>query len=399
MSNPRISFADALVCVHETVSEGPIDTVPTVSANGRILARPVVANRDCPPFDMSAMDGYAICQSVIATPGQRYLEIGSPQFAGDPVRPLAKNEARPIYTGAAVPSGTGAILVQERATVAGSKLLLSETLVSGANIRRCGEDALAAETVLAQPVKLNPALIGTLCAYAVPQVSVRTRPRVAMLVLGDELADTQDVTTEQIVDANGPMVASMLEDCGCVISRRLRVRDDEREISAALSTIMNGAERTADMILLTGGASVGVKDLVRPAIKALDATVHFHGVQMRPGKPFLFATASNGVPIFGLPGNPVAALVSARFFVMAAVRSWYGMPPEPATMLWPEKIETGPTRVLKTHSTQDKSALNVCVLPGQQSHMMRPLLEANTWLIQGAEQATRLYPLFDTLNV
>lgn len=393
----RIAFEDALQCIRANIGAGPCEVVPTTMANRRILAQPVLAQRDCPPFDMSAMDGYAIPEGMIAGPKERSLSIGKPQFAGEPTRPLAPNEARPIYTGAAVPSATGAILIQEYAAIAGPNLILSETLAPGSNIRRAGEDARAGETVLDATIKLNPATIGTLCAYGVAQVTVRARPRIVMLVLGDELADPQNVTADQIIDTNGPMVAAMLEDAGCTIIQRLRVNDDEQAIRTALDTVID--EGTADMILSTGGASAGAKDLLRPAIEAIGAAIHFHGVHMRPGKPVLFATAPGGIPIFGLPGNPVAALVGARFFVMAAIRAWYAMPPEPATTQWPDTVETGPTRVLKAHTRQGHSARDVCVLPGQQSHMMRPLLQANTWLITGAEQATRLFPLFDTLDL
>lgn len=390
----RIAFVDALATIRTAIAPGPCETVPTAIANGRVLAQTAVARRDCPPFAMAAMDGYAISEAMIAAPGERHLKIGHAQFAGEPMRPLSPGEARPIYTGAAVPSGTGAVLVQEHARVAGHDLILSETLASGANIRRAGEDARAEEPVLTAPARLNPAMIGALSAYGIAEATVRKRPSVAMLVIGDELADAGSAAPEQVIDANGPMVCALLAEAGCSIAPSIGVRDEEPAIRAAIAAVL---EAGADMIVSTGGASVGARDLLRPALEAAGAAIHFHGAHMRPGKPVLFATIGEGVPIFGLPGNPVAALVGARFFIMAALRAWYGLPPELATKVWPDRRNGGPTRVLKACARRDATHEEPYVLPGQQSHRLRPLLDADVWLIKGGDEPACVFPLFDSI--
>ncbi len=390
----RIAFVDALATIRAAIAPGPWETVPTAIANGRILAQTAVARRDSPPFAMAAMDGYAIAEAMIAAPGERRLAIGRAQFAGEPMRPLAPEEARPIYTGAAVPSGTGAVLIQEHARVAGHELLLSEPLVAGANIRRAGEDARAGEPVLTAPARLNPAVIGALSAYGIAEATVRKRPRVAMLVLGDELADSGSAAPDQVIDANGPMVCALLTDAGCRIFTPVRVQDQEPPIRAAIIAALDAG---ADMIVLTGGASMGARDLLRPALAGAGAAIHFHGAHMRPGKPVLFATIGKGIPVFGLPGNPVAALVGARFFMMAALRAWYGLPPEQANKIWLDRRQGGPTRVLKACARPDSPNAEPCVLPGQQSYRLRPLLDADAWLIEGGDEPARLFPLFDPI--
>ena len=394
MTRQRIAFVDALATIRRTIPLGPCERILTAMANGRVLAQAAVAQRDCPPFAMSAMDGYAIGETMISMPGERRLSIGRAQFAGEPMRPLALDEARPIYTGAAVPVGTGAVLVQEHARVTADELLLSETLLAGANIRHAGEDARAGETVLAAPTRLNPAMIGALSAYGIAEVNVRRQRRVAILVLGNELADSGSAAPDQVIDANGPMVCALVADAGSMITPPVRVPDEERAISAALAAALDAG---AEMIVSTGGASVGARDLLRPALETAGAEIGFHGVHLRPGKPVLFATIGKGVPIFGLPGNPAAALVGARFFIMGALRAWYGLPPELATKIWPDRRQCGPTRVLKACVRPDAPNGEPSVLPGQQSHRLRPLLDADAWLIEGGDEPTRLFPLFDHL--
>lgn len=395
MSDTRIGFGPAIRLIMKCVQAGPVETVATHEANSRLLARDVLAHRAFPPFDMSAMDGYAIEETQIAGYAERGLLIGAPLFAGDPVRLLSPGEAMPIFTGAAVPRNAGAVLIKERATLSRDTLLLEENLDHGANIRRAGEDAQAGEMVLAAGARINPAMIGGLSCYAVGALQVRVRPKIALLVLGDELSSVEAPQAHCIIDANGPMVAAALVEAGCMIVRRKTIPDDPDAICNAL---LDAISIGADMVITTGGASVGARDYVRHAVERIGATVHFHGVHMRPGKPVLFAQTSVGTPIFGLPGNPVSALVGTRFFVMAALRTFYGLRPEqPATIL-AEECEPGPTRLLKAARMGVGSDFIVSILPGQQSHMMRPLLNANAWLIRGGNAPSALFPLFDDLS-
>lgn len=203
----------------------------------------------------------------------------------------------------------------------------------------------------------------------------RSHPKVAILVLGDELTSASAPRTAGIIDANGPMVAASLVDAGCTIARHLTVRDD---VDAIFNALLDAISIGCDIVVTTGGASVGARDYVRHAVERVGARVRFHGVRMRPGKPILFALTHAGVPIFGLPGNPVSALAGTRFFVMAALRAFHGLERERPTAILDDKCETGPRRLLKALSSGQGTRFDVSILPGQQSHMMRPLLDADS---------------------
>ncbi|MEW6628974.1 MAG: molybdopterin molybdotransferase MoeA [Pseudomonadota bacterium] len=392
MKPPRVSFDEALSIIAATRIELGCETLETARANGRILAAPLFAQTDSPPFDMSAMDGYAIGADYVAGTEQRRLRLGEPLFAGMAPLPLEAGAARPIFTGAAVPHGTGAVLVQERAILDHDTLLLAEPLISGSNIRRAGEDARAGDKVLESGRRIHPATIGALHAYGIMHVPVRARPRVAMLILGDEIGGSE---ARAIPDSNGPMIAAMLADAGCDVLPLVPVDDNERAITEAFDRHLDAG---ADIILSTGGASVGAKDFLRRSVEAIGATILFHGVHMRPGKPVLFATSRKGVPIFGLPGNPAAALVAARFFVMAAIRIANGRGPEAPLHVDQDSREPGPLRVLKAHARRAFGGVEVKQLPGQESHRLRPLLQANSWWLRGGGRPAMLFPLFDRLE-
>jgi molybdopterin molybdotransferase len=366
VNEQRIPFADAIRLVGELVPAGPTEAVPTESAHGRITAAAVIAQRDCPPFDMAAMDGFAITALDPGATSERQLHVGHPQFAGDPAPPLAATEARPIATGAALPLGANAVLTKEMAQLSGSMLLLSEELAPGLNVRRRGEDARIGEAVLPPGRRIHPAAIGALCAYGVSELEVRCPPKIAVISLGDEIAAVGRASSSDVIDANGPMVSAMFATAGCAVVRQ-SVADDRAAIAQALRALVDHV----DIIVTTGGASVGEHDLARPAIEAIGGIVHFHGVHMRPGKPAIFATHPSGCSLFGLPGNPVAALVAARFFVARAVRARLGLGAEIPLGRPDEAPEDGPSRILKIAYSIAKPALRITVLPGQQSHMGR----------------------------
>jgi len=318
--------------------------------------------------------------------------VGVAHYAGTAPRPIAAGEARPIATGAAVPPGTGAILTRESATLSGSVLLLSETVRLGLNIRPAGEDARRGDPVLEAGRRIDVAAIGALCAYGITTVRVFCPPRVAIVTVGDELAGSGDADAGHVLDADGPMIAALLSQAGCAIVSHRIVPDDRAGLASTFAALI---EDGADLIVSTGGASVGERDFLRRAVEDLGATIRFHGVHMRPGKPALFATHDSGCAIFGLPGNPVAALVAARFFIGRSLRGWFGLGDEPALCTLDEALETGPTRVLKARYPVEAGPRGIEILPGQQSHILRPLLQANAWLVRGGSEPARVYPLYD----
>nr|WP_310225281.1 molybdopterin molybdotransferase MoeA [Sphingobium xenophagum] len=395
MSRDRRSFAQAMQMIGDMVRPGAPERIAVQEAINRFTAEPVLAARDWPPFDMSAMDGYAIGEETLGEADQGMLWIGAPQYAGAPAQQLAPGEARPIATGAAVPANASAILVRERATIVRHHLQRPEALVAGANIRRQGEDARAGDKLLEPGRCISPALIGALCAYGVVSMQVCRRPRVAILALGDELKSVGNTLDTSIVDSNGPMISALLGNAGCDVTLLGSIRDEEFAIASAFEQLLRSQ---FEFIVTTGGASVGDRDLLRPAVERVGGDVQFHGVHMRPGKPVLFATHPDGATFFGLPGNPVAALVGARFFVMRAIRARLGLDAERPTRTFDEIPEAGPTRILKAMTREGSTDDCVEILPAQQSHMLRPLLSANAWVIRGGEEPSTLFPLFDTLN-
>lgn len=388
------SFRAAIETVARHVASIACERVASVSASGRILAEPAFARRNSPPFDMAAMDGFAIGSADLMVSGTSELWLGAPQFAGDAAPPLARREARPIYTGAAVPANAGAVLIQEKACALNNALRLTDSLTPGANIRRMGEDARSGEMVAPAGCRLNACTIGALCSYGVANLDVRRRPRVALLVLGSELASASTAGPCDVVDANGPMLMALIAEAGGIVTQYRRVDDDEHAIRRAFAECLS---QEPDLILATGGASVGARDFLRAGVESVGAEVHFHGVHMRPGKPVLFAVHPGGIPIFGLPGNPVAALVGARFFVMAAIRAMLGLAAERPLAILEDAPEQGPTRVLKAQVSGFGAAANIRILPGQQSHMLRPMFQANAWVVQGASLPAAVFPLFDAL--
>lgn len=393
MTQPRITFAEAIMRVASQSPIGATERVPVSVANDRVLSSQVLARRSFPAFDMAAMDGYAITLDDIGSESERLLGIGTQHHAGAPAKPMTAGEARWIATGASVPVGTGAILIKEQAQISDKALRLTGPLPEGMNIRRTGEDAAAGECVLRAGERLHPAAIGALCAYGVEQVEVYKRPRVALVSFGDELATGAEAGPYSVIDANGPMVAAMLREAGCDVNHCPPLGDDLDEISKGLATLAKGG---ADIVVTTGGASVGERDFLRTAAERLKAEIHFHGVHMRPGKPMLFGSLPGGPLLFGLPGNPVAALVAARFFLCRALRAWFGADAESPRRCFEEDIKGGPTRILKVRVEQDRDRLAIETLPGQQSHILRPLLRANGWLVTGGDEREKLYSLYDS---
>lgn len=379
MKADRPSFREAIAIVERQVAPLPSEIVALSDAVGRVTASPVEACRFHPATDMSAMDGF-ILTAVDCTGGT--LAIGDPIFAGDTAEPLPIGTVRPIMTGATIPEGGAAVLVKERAVIEGGRLHLAEAIPAGMNIRRKGEDAVAGEVILGEGRAISAPMLGALIAYGVEALTVRRRPRIAVIPTGDEL-------TAGTIDVNGPMIAALSRETGAEVTLSDPVPDQRQAIASAIEAAL----ATADFVITTGGASAGERDHIPGAVADVGATTHFHGVRMRPGKPVLFATAPGGTPILCLPGNPVAALVGFRFFGMAALRRLLGLPSEAGRAVTSAVAPTnGVTNIVRVVAGENP----ISPLPGERPHMMRSLLTADHWMVQesNTEQAT-LFPLTD----
>lgn len=318
-----ISVSEALDRIFALLSPVDTETVSLRRACGRVLAEDAVADRDQPPFAASAMDGYAVASSEVG-PRAKFRVIGEAAAGRGFDGRISAGEAVRIFTGAPVPEGADHIVIQEDVTVDDRQIVLSETLDSAGYIRPAGGD-FRKGTVLTKGRRLRPQDISLLASMNVPRLVVHRRPKVAILSTGDELVMPGETPSpDQIISSNGLGLATLLEREGAQ-SRLLPIARDKLP---SLKTALALAEG-ADLLVTTGGASVGDHDLMAQASDTLGIDRTFYKIAMRPGKPVMAGRIA-GIPMIGLPGNPVSAMVCGTIFMLPAVRVLMGLPAEPA---------------------------------------------------------------------
>ncbi|CAA9503901.1 MAG: Molybdopterin molybdenumtransferase [uncultured Solirubrobacterales bacterium] len=304
------------------------EPVDLVRALGRVLAEDVASDLDLPPFDASAMDGFA----TRAGPAEA-LEIVGESRAGHPAgRELGAGEAIRISTGAVVPAGAQAVVPVERTRVtgpdgdgeAGERVRVPVRAV-GEHVRRAGEDVRAGDAVMSAGTRLGPAEVAVLAALGRAEVRCGVRPRVAVLVTGDELVEpSAALGPGQIRDSNVHAMAAQAERAGARVVGRALVRD---ELEATVSALGEAIE-LADVVCVSGGVSVGPHDHVKPALARLGVRERFWGVALKPGKPTWFGVHGSTL-VFGLPGNPVSAMVTFHLFARIALERLAGVAEAP----------------------------------------------------------------------
>ena len=313
-----IAIAEARGRVLEAVRPLSAEPVGIADALGRVLAEPVGSGISVPPFDSSAMDGYAV---IAGDAGQ--LELVDEARAGHPATTaVRRGTAIAISTGAAVPDGATAVVQVERIERTGETVTVPAT-EAGANIRRAGEDIAAGEVVLRAGETLGPAAIGVAASVGQASVSCARRPRVALLVTGDELTEPgQPLAPGGIYSSNGYALAGQVERAGATVVMHEHVPDHAGTTLAALGAALD----EADVVLVSGGVSVGPHDQVKDAFAHQGTEERFWGVSLRPGKPTWFGTKGQTLA-FGLPGNPVSAMVTFQLFVRPALAALQGADP------------------------------------------------------------------------
>jgi molybdopterin molybdotransferase len=322
-----ISVAEAQRLILERAKPLEAERVPIERATGRVLAESAVAAVDLPPFPSSAMDGYALRAEDTASPPV-VLPVVERIAAGSPTsRTLAPREAMGIATGGAVPEGADAVVPIEIVEEAEEGLVVGAPVTPGANVRAPGGDVHAGETVLEPGVVLGPGQVGALAAAGVSEVQCTKRPRAGILVTGSELRQPGErLAPGQIYESNGLLLATALGLAGAVPAQLGVVADDEEEHRRTMERALLGF----DMLVTTGGASVGPHDLVRKVQADLRVEELFWGVAMKPGKPVAFGVRRDHL-VFNLPGNPVSVLATFELLVRPAINALLGLPdPLPA---------------------------------------------------------------------
>jgi molybdopterin molybdotransferase len=319
-----IPVAEALARVLASVS-GPLEaeTVPLAQAAGRTLAADIAATRTQPPFPASAMDGYAVRSAEAAVAGATLRLIGTSAAGHGFSGRLGPGEAVRIFTGAPVPDGADAILIQEDAQADGATVRVVEPVEPKRFIRRAGLDFTAGDTLLTAGLTLDARRLALAAAAGHPELPVRRRPRVAILATGDELVEPGATPAwDQIVASNSLALGALAAEAGAEIIDLGIAADDHAALADAFR---RAREARADLLVTLGGASVGDHDLVQAALAREGLELGFWRVALRPGKPLMHGRLGDML-VIGLPGNPVSSIVCGLLFVVPAIRALQGDP-------------------------------------------------------------------------
>ncbi|HEY8842728.1 MAG TPA: gephyrin-like molybdotransferase Glp [Gaiellaceae bacterium] len=374
-----LTMEEAQRLVLERVQALPAERVPIETAAGRVLAEPASAVVDLPPFASSAMDGFAL--RAADTPGT--LPVVARIAAGRPAqRELRAGEAMAIATGGVVPDGADAVIPIEYVVEHDNRVEVADAVSPRANVRPRGGDVRAGETVAEAGAELGPAQLGALAAAGVAEVACGTQPRAAVLATGTELRRPgEPLGPGEVYEANGLILASQLASAGARVERLAAVADDEDAHREALA---RGLEH--DLLVTSGGVSVGPHDLVRRIEAELGVEEVFWRVAVKPGKPVSFGVRGSTL-VFGLPGNPVSSLVGFELFVRPAVLALQGhgepMPRfEPGRLGADAKLNPHRDELVRARTRRsDDGALVLDPLGGQESHMIVRAAGANALVL------------------
>jgi molybdopterin molybdotransferase len=363
------------------------ERVPTGSAAGRVLRADLRAPLDVPARDLSVMDGWAVrshdCAGPVSLPVQGEIRAGGP-----PPPPLAPGHAMRIFTGAPLPDGADAVIMQERATREHGSVRFEDGTRPHAFVRRRGDDLRAGDVALRAGTRLRPAHCALAASLDLPMLPVARRPHVTVLCTGDELRDAGTAGAPgQIADACGVAVAQMAERAGAVVRLAPIVRDDLDAIRGAIAAGLAGA----DVLVTVGGVSVGDADLVKAALEAEGVSLDFWRVALKPGKPLCVGRRDDEV-VLGLPGNPVSAMVTFGLFGVPLLRACEGDAapvPEPISVRVAEAVthDTGRLELVRASLAREGGATLARPLRHQASASLVGMAGADALLVLPADQA------------
>ena len=329
-----LPFEDAIKMVEARIK--PITRVETVDiddASGRVLAEDIVAALSIPSFDRAAMDGYAVKARDTFNSGQfnpKVLDLVAELDAGQtPQERVDTGQCIQIATGAMMPRGADAVVMVEDTEREDGKVKVFKSAYPRANVARKGEDIKAGKSVLADGVVLDAGKVGVLASQGINQVNVYEKPKVAILPTGEEVSELgQSLKRGRVYDINSHTIASVVQANGGIPIRLGVAGDDAEELKSAITEALK-----SDLVVISGGSSVGERDLLVNVLEGW-GEVLFHGIQIKPGKPTLFAilpvegpVEGQGKPLLGMPGYPTSCLINAYLFVMPSLRQMAHLPP------------------------------------------------------------------------
>lgn len=318
-----ISLDDARATLVASLTAGQTETIGYAEACGRVLAEPLLAERTQPPFDASAMDGYAI-HSAGLSQGAAVFDLSGESAAGSRHHGgVRAGQAIRISTGAPMPEGADQVVMQERAELDAGRVRLDDTCRPGSNVRKAGIDFKAGETLLPANTRLSPEAIGLAVGAGLTRLSVHTRPRVGILSTGDELVEPGEASgPDQIINSISRALDGLVRQWGGEPVYLGIARDDPEDVRAKLRSGSG-----LDLLVTIGGASVGDHDHLRQVFLDEGGALVFEKIAMKPGKPTWFGRLGS-MPVLGLPGNPVSSLVMARLCLRPALQKLGGQHPE-----------------------------------------------------------------------
>jgi len=317
-----IPVAEAIQIVRDQTRKLPAEPVSLDHARGRFLAEDVFADSDLPPFDRSQMDGYAIQAGDVQSVPAKLRVVGESAAGRGWHNEMKRGEAVRIMTGAPVPSGADSVQQVELTRELGpSEVEIVESVTAGRSIVRRGSEIRAGEKVLSAGERIGAAAMAVLASFGYAEITVGRQPRVAVLATGSELvAVDQQPDQDQIRDSNNFTIAAYAELAGAIVEQLPLAGDDTKLLKMQIA---EAADRS-DIVITSGGVSVGVYDFTKPALRDLGAEFFFERVALRPGKPTVFARLPNGTLFFGLPGNPVSVSVTFNLFARTAMLAMQG---------------------------------------------------------------------------
>lgn len=378
-----ISVAEALDEIFALVAPVDTETVPLTQAAGRMLAAPVTATRAQPPFDSSAMDGYALRSAEVQT-GATFTVIGEAAAGLGHAGSVGPGQAVRIFTGAPVPNGADHVVIQEDTARQDDQITLLDTLGTGANIRPAGGDFGPGDQISA-PHVLTPGDLALAAAMNAPNLTVRRKPIIALLATGDELVMPGEAPgPDQIIASNSFGLKALFEAEGAHIRLLPIARDTHESLSMAFE-LAEGA----DLLITIGGASVGDYDLVGPVAAELGMKQSFYKVAMRPGKP-LMAGKLGDMAVVGLPGNSVSAIVCGHVFIRPAIRAMLGLPAAAMPLITAELSTDLPANGPRAHYMRARlEGGQIRPFDNQDSSLLSVYCQSNALLIRPVADGPR----------